>query len=81
MNYRNDDWPKALIADIGVGAPDVVIDGAGGETFNKSLDVLKPGGRLVSYGSTTGAAQNVEIRRIFWKQRTCKTGKHDGRAG
>jgi NADPH:quinone reductase-like Zn-dependent oxidoreductase len=22
----------------------------------------------VSYGSTTGAAQNVEVRRIFWKQ-------------
>ena len=67
VNYRKDDWTKTLIAEIG-GRPDVVIDGAGGETFNKSLDVLKPGGRLVSYGSTTGAAQSVEIRRIFWKQ-------------
>ena len=67
VNHRKDDWTKTLIAEIG-GRPDVVIDGAGGETFNRSLDVLKPGGRLVSYGSTTGAAQNVEIRRIFWKQ-------------
>jgi zinc-binding alcohol dehydrogenase/oxidoreductase len=67
VNHRKDDWTKTLIADIG-GRPDVVIDGAGGDTFNKSLEVLKPGGRLVSYGSTTGAAQNVEIRRIFWKQ-------------
>ena len=62
-----DDWTKALISEIG-SRPDVIIDGAGGETFNKALDALKPGGRLVSYGSTLGAAQNVEIRRIFWKQ-------------
>ena len=67
VNHRKDDWTKTLIARAG-GRPDVVIDGAGGETFNKSLDVLKPGGRLVSYGSTTGPAQSVEIRRIFWKQ-------------
>jgi NADPH:quinone reductase-like Zn-dependent oxidoreductase len=67
VNHRKDDWTKTLIALIG-SRPDVVVDGAGGETFNKSLDVLKPGGRLVSYGSTTGAAQSVEIRRIFWKQ-------------
>jgi NADPH:quinone reductase-like Zn-dependent oxidoreductase len=67
VNHRNDDWPKTLISEIG-SRPDVIIDGAGGETFNKALDALKPGGRLVSYGSTLGAAQNVEIRRIFWKQ-------------
>jgi NADPH:quinone reductase-like Zn-dependent oxidoreductase len=67
VNHRKDDWPKMLIGEIG-SRPDVVIDGAGGETFNKALDALKPGGRLVSYGSTLGAAQNVEVRRIFWKQ-------------
>lgn len=67
VNHRKDDWTKTLISQIG-SRPDVIIDGAGGETFNKALDALKPGGRLVSYGSTLGAAQNVEIRRIFWKQ-------------
>ena len=67
VNHRKDDWAKSLIGDIG-SRPDVVIDGAGGDTFNRALDVLKPGGRLVSYGSTLGAAQNVEVRRIFWKQ-------------
>ena len=58
---------KRLGAEIG-SRPDVIIDGAGGETFNRALDALKPGGRLVSYGSTLGAAQHVEVRRIFWKQ-------------
>jgi len=67
VNHRKDDWPKTLIALIGT-RPDVVIDSAGGETFNKALDVLKPGGRLASYGATTGAVHNLEVRRIFWKQ-------------
>lgn len=67
VNHHDPDWPKALIAQIG-GRPDVVVDGAGGDTFNKALDVLKPGGRLVSYGATLGAVPAVEVRRIFWKQ-------------
>jgi len=67
VDHRKDDWTKTLVAEIGY-RPDVVIDSAGGDTFNKALDVLKPGGRLVTYGSTLGAADRVEIRRIFWKQ-------------
>jgi zinc-binding alcohol dehydrogenase/oxidoreductase len=68
-NHHDPEWPKALTALIG-GRPDVILDGAGGETFNKSLDLVAPGGRVVSYGATLGPAQNVEVRRIFWKQLT-----------
>ena len=67
VNHRSDDWTKTLVAEMG-GRPDMVVDGAGGETFNRALDVVRPGGRVVSYGSTTGPAKTVEIRRIFWKQ-------------
>jgi len=67
VNHMDPEWPKALIALIGE-RPDVVIDGAGGETFNRALDLVKPGGRVVSYGATLGPAPQVEVRRIFWKQ-------------
>jgi zinc-binding alcohol dehydrogenase/oxidoreductase len=67
VNHRDADWPKAMQALIG-GRPDVIIDGAGGETFNKALDLVAPGGRVVSYGATLGAVPNLEVRRIFWKQ-------------
>lgn len=67
VSYHDPEWPKALIAQIG-DRPDVVIDGAGGDTFNKALDLVKPGGRVVSYGATLGPVQGLEIRRIFWKQ-------------
>jgi NADPH:quinone reductase-like Zn-dependent oxidoreductase len=67
VNHHDPDWPKALVAQIG-DRPAILIDGAGGDTFNKALDLVKPGGRVVSYGATLGPAQNVEVRRIFWKQ-------------
>jgi NADPH:quinone reductase-like Zn-dependent oxidoreductase len=67
VSYRNATWGKELIALSG-GGPDVVIDSTGGDTFNKALEVLKPGGRLVTYGSTLGAVEKMETRRIFWKQ-------------
>jgi NADPH:quinone reductase-like Zn-dependent oxidoreductase len=67
VNHHDAEWPRAMMTLIG-GRPDVVIDGAGGETFNKALDLVVPGGRVVSYGATLGPAQAVEVRRIFWKQ-------------
>lgn len=67
VNHHADDWVKTLVGQIG-GRPDVVIDGAGGETFNRCLDLVSPGGRVVSYGATLGASPKLEVRRIFWKQ-------------
>lgn len=67
VNYRSSDWGKEIVALTG-GGPDVVIDSIGGDTFNKALEILKLGGRLATYGATTGAASKVEVRRIFWKQ-------------
>ncbi len=67
INYSSADWGRELVALTG-GGPDVVLDSVGGETFSKALEILKPGGRLVTYGATTGAAGKLEIRRIFWKQ-------------
>ncbi len=68
VNYRSGNWVKeiaALTADTGV---DVIIDSVGGETFAQAFEVIKPGGRIVTYGATTGAAKQIEVRRIFWKQ-------------
>ena len=67
VDHNDPDWPRALTTLIG-GRPDVVLDGAGGETLNAALDLVAPGGRVVSYGATLGPAKNVEVRRVFWKQ-------------
>lgn len=65
--YTQADWDSNLLNLVRDGF-DVVIDGTGGNVFNKCINVLKPGGRLVTYGATLGNAQELEVRKIFWKQ-------------
>jgi len=67
-NYRTQDWGKEITALCDGQGPDVVIDSVGGETFVKAIEIIKPSGRIVTYGATTGAAKSIEVRRIFWKQ-------------
>jgi len=68
FNYKTADWVKAARDATGGRGPDVVIDGTGGATFDRALDAVRPGGRVVSYGATTGAAPELTVRRVFWKQ-------------
>jgi zinc-binding alcohol dehydrogenase/oxidoreductase len=60
-------WSRTLLETIGQ-RPDVIVDGAGGDTFAQALDLVRPGGRVVTYGATRGPVSNLEVRRIFWKQ-------------
>ncbi|SHM89260.1 zinc-binding dehydrogenase [Gracilibacillus kekensis] len=47
---------------------DMVIESIGGATFNKSLDVLKKGGRIVTYGSSTNDEFTFNLRQFFYGQ-------------
>jgi NADPH:quinone reductase-like Zn-dependent oxidoreductase len=67
-NYRTGDWVKEVVRLFGGDGPDVVIDSVGGETLGKAFEVARPGGRVVTYGATTGPVPQAEVRRIFWKQ-------------
>jgi len=70
VNYvENPEFDKFIYTQItnkqGV---DVVIDSVGQETFKTSIRLLKPGGRLVIPGATTGPISEIDLRQIFWKQ-------------
>ena len=67
-NYKNENYKLRLQSFVNENGFDVVIDGTGGKVFDDALDLLKPGGRLVIYGATLGAAKDLQIRKIFWKQ-------------
>jgi NADPH:quinone reductase-like Zn-dependent oxidoreductase len=67
-NYHSPDWAGKILQMTGGSGPDVVIDSIGGSTFDQTIDVVKPGGRIVTYGSTTGPTPQLQVRRIFWKQ-------------
>lgn len=70
LNYKtNEDYSSEVYKDItnkeGI---DVVIDSVGKATFNTSIRLLKPGGRVVTCGVTSGPKTEIDIRHIFWKQ-------------
>jgi NADPH2:quinone reductase len=46
-------------------APTVVIDALGGEFTGAALAVMAPGGRLVSYGASAGAATSINLPRFY----------------
>jgi len=68
-NYKTQDWTREIAA-LCQGGPDVVIDSVGGDTFAKAVEILKPGGRIASYGATTGPVKDFVLRNLFWKQAT-----------
>ena len=65
-NYKDENWDKKL-SEIS-GGIDLVIDGTGGETISKCLNILNPGGKIVNYGATTGIIKDLDTRKLFWKQ-------------
>jgi NADPH:quinone reductase-like Zn-dependent oxidoreductase len=47
---------------------DIVVDTVGEKTWSASLRALRPGGRLVTCGATSGPEVGLDIRRLFWFQ-------------
>ena len=55
----DEDWPVKV---------DVVIESVGPATWNRSTRALKPGGRLVVCGGTSGPEVTLSLPRLFFKQ-------------
>lgn len=51
-----------------VSGADVVVDSVGEKTWDASLRALRPGGRLVTCGATSGPNVTLDVRRLFWFQ-------------
>ncbi|MDG3006031.1 zinc-binding dehydrogenase [Paludisphaera mucosa] len=67
-NYKDAGWVEKIRELSGGQGPDIVIDAVGGETYNACIDLLSAGGRIATFGATTGPAPKVETRRVYWKQ-------------
>jgi zinc-binding alcohol dehydrogenase/oxidoreductase len=67
VNYHDPQWGRRLV-DLTGGGPEVVIDSAGGESLETALRIVRPAGRIVFFGATTGLARNLDLYRAFFKQ-------------
>ena len=67
VNYKNDNWDKEIL-EMSDNNINVVIDGEGGDTLSKCIELINYGGRIVCYGSTSGKTGSIPMARLFWKQ-------------
>lgn len=62
------EFSREVWQDTGKKGVDLVFDSVGEAVWQQCLKALSVGGRLVTYGATTGARGSTEIRVVFWKQ-------------
>ncbi|MEM7468669.1 MAG: zinc-binding dehydrogenase [Pseudomonadota bacterium] len=66
-NYKDENWSRELRK--ASGGFDIIIDSAGGEGLNQTLDALSVGGRYIFFGATLGSpAMGIEMPKLFFKQ-------------
>ncbi|CDQ19587.1 zinc-binding alcohol dehydrogenase/oxidoreductase [Halobacillus karajensis] len=59
-----EDWNNSLSSEN----VDLLIESIGNATFNKSLDIVRKGGTIVTFGSTTEDEVKLNIRQFFYGQ-------------
>ncbi len=62
------DFSREVWQRTGKRGVDVVLENTGAATWKGSLRSVRKGGRIVTYGATTGPMGETDIRVIFWKQ-------------
>lgn len=70
VNYSNEDWPKEVKRLTGKRGVDVVFEHTGAVTWPGSIASLKPNGRLVTCGATSGFAAQTDLRQVFYRHLT-----------
>ncbi len=67
INYEKEDFYKRAREITGGRGVDVVFENVGEATWEKSIRILKKGGRLVTCGATTGPRAVTDLRFVFYK--------------
>ena len=76
IDYRHRDFAEAVRAHVGAapdaGCVDVVLDMVGEAYFERNLDLLRVGGRMVFIASLSGRKATFDIRTLMAKRATLK---------
>jgi len=62
------DWTDRLRDRLGARGVDAVADVTGGGAFRDLLDLLRPGGRLVTAGAVAGPVVDVDLRTVYLRR-------------
>lgn len=67
INYRTEDVVQRVLEITGGEKLPVVYDGVGKDTFEMSLDCLRPRGLMVSFGNASGAPDPLDLQTLTSK--------------
>jgi NADPH2:quinone reductase len=70
VDYGQPDWPDQVRRALGDEQVSVVLDGVGGAIGRAALELLRPGGRLVLFGFSSGQPTDVSLRDIMERSLT-----------
>jgi len=76
IDHRRRDFAEAVRASVGAsaddGCVDVILDMVGEAYFERNLDLLRVGGRMVFIATLSGSEATFDIRRLMAKRATLK---------
>lgn len=64
----NEDFAKAIWAATAKRGVDVVLENVGAATWGRALRSVAKGGRVVTFGATSGPIVEIDLRHLFWRQ-------------
>jgi NADPH:quinone reductase-like Zn-dependent oxidoreductase len=70
VNHEAEDVVEAVKEATGGPGADVVVEHVGEATWERSLQAVRPHGRIAVCGATTGPNPKAALHRIWWKQLT-----------
>ncbi len=70
INHHNEDFVAAVKQFTAGELADIAVDHVGADTFNRSLAAVKRGGRVVTFGATSGDEVPLSLRQVFGKNLT-----------
>ena len=68
INYKEEEFDRAIRKLTGKRGVDVVVDYIGADTWVRSLKAARRGGRILTCGATTGPTPQTDLRHIFFRQ-------------
>jgi len=68
INYKETDFSKEVWRRTNRRGVDIVLENVGPATWAGSVRSLAKGGRLVTYGATTGRMAETDLNLLYWKQ-------------
>jgi zinc-binding alcohol dehydrogenase/oxidoreductase len=70
VNHETGDVVEAVREATGGSGADIVVEHTGEATWQRSLQAVRPHGRIAVCGATTGPNPKAALHRVWWKQLT-----------